>query len=335
MELIKKMSISEEIVTINRDAGYRAIHRALRMKHNIFVSRKMVMELLKEIDPDGVELRKRHKLKRRQWYSAGPNYHWCLDGHDKTFVSYGLAIHGCIDAWSGKIIWLRAWSTNKNPALVLKFYLEAIKELKVIPFKTRSDPGTENVDVAKIQSALHIIMNDDYSTSNDHEYCRSQLNQKIESLWYRYLRSKGYHIMDILRDIYETADFNEDDALDSYLHLYLWIPLLQKYLDEFRNEMRQKSKTSILPNHQPNYCYQFPEKFDGIECGIPVKDMEILNNLISENCSDYFVRNYIPEDFKWASDKAFAALEVEHYDTLSVWDVFTRMRAYLLSFKTS
>lgn len=81
------------------------------------------------VDPNGMALRKKGKLKRRVYYSGGPNYQWCLDGHDKI-IKFGIAIHGCIDAWSGKILWLEAFTGNHDPRLIAKYYLEAVMREK-------------------------------------------------------------------------------------------------------------------------------------------------------------------------------------------------------------
>ena len=38
------------------------------------------MEILQEKDPEGVALRKRRRLIRRQYQSPGPNFCWHIDG---------------------------------------------------------------------------------------------------------------------------------------------------------------------------------------------------------------------------------------------------------------
>ena len=52
-------------------AGYRHVWHSLQLKGNQ-VSRQVVELLLRELDPDGCQLRKRHKLKRRQYHNPGP-----------------------------------------------------------------------------------------------------------------------------------------------------------------------------------------------------------------------------------------------------------------------
>ena len=79
-------------------------------------------EVLRSLDPVGVGLRKARRLKRRIYYSPGPNDSWCFDGHDKL-VKYYIAIHGCVDAWSGKWMWLNVFTSNHDPRIVALHYL--------------------------------------------------------------------------------------------------------------------------------------------------------------------------------------------------------------------
>ncbi|KAM4060319.1 hypothetical protein HRG_014236 [Hirsutella rhossiliensis] len=39
-----------------------------------------------------------------QFLVPGPNYQWCIDGHDKL-KAYGFEIYAAIDAYSRNIIW--------------------------------------------------------------------------------------------------------------------------------------------------------------------------------------------------------------------------------------
>ena len=97
-------------------SGYRDMTRCLRMKHNLSVRRETVMEAMRVIDPDGVSLRRRHRLKRRKYMTPGPNFLWHIDGWDKL-KPYGFDIHGCMDGFSRRLLWLEVRSTNKNPTI--------------------------------------------------------------------------------------------------------------------------------------------------------------------------------------------------------------------------
>ena len=85
------------------------------------------MRCLRELDPDGVESRRKKRLCRRVYHSKGPNFIWHIDGHDKL-KPYGFSVHGCIDGFSRRLIWLEVGPTNKNPEVIAKYYLEAVKQ---------------------------------------------------------------------------------------------------------------------------------------------------------------------------------------------------------------
>ena len=57
--------------------GYRSIWHTLQM-NGMRVPRLVVELLLREIDPEGVSERRKHRLKRRIYYNPGPNYTWLV-----------------------------------------------------------------------------------------------------------------------------------------------------------------------------------------------------------------------------------------------------------------
>ena len=76
---------------------YRHIWDTLQ-RRGIQVPRFVVQELMQYLDPEGCELRRAHRLRRRVYHNAGPNAVWHVDGYDKL-KPYGFPIHGCIDGW--------------------------------------------------------------------------------------------------------------------------------------------------------------------------------------------------------------------------------------------
>ena len=98
--------IQEEIEGSGQLLGYRGMWKRLLLTHKIRVKRETVMELLRIIDPEGVMIRSRKKFKRRKYSVPVPNHIWHIDGYDKL-KPYGFPIHGCIDGFSRKIIWMK------------------------------------------------------------------------------------------------------------------------------------------------------------------------------------------------------------------------------------
>ena len=83
--------------------GYCQLMRHLRRKCNLQVTRDTVMESFRIIDPEGVECRKRPRLKRRTYITPGFNFLWHVDGWDKL-AHIGICIHGAVDGSSRRIL---------------------------------------------------------------------------------------------------------------------------------------------------------------------------------------------------------------------------------------
>ena len=114
--------------------GYRKMQCHLRSRYKLNIPRDNVMNILKEIDPEGTEIRRSRKLCRRKYISPGPDHCWHTDGYDKL-KPFGLPIHRPIDGFSRKVIWLRITKTNNNPSVVATFYIDAfIKEKKPLQY---------------------------------------------------------------------------------------------------------------------------------------------------------------------------------------------------------
>ena len=154
----------------------------LRLRHHINVPRRLVESMLREVDPNGVEQRKHRCLKRRTYVSPGPNFCWHIDGYDKL-KPFGFCIHGCVDGFSRRIIWLEVQRSNKNPRLVAKYFLKCVKGARGCPTRVYTDPGTENGLIAGIQCCLRAEGLDEYAGSNSHKYVSSTWNQRIECQW--------------------------------------------------------------------------------------------------------------------------------------------------------
>ena len=130
--------------------GYRLMHQKLRLM-GCNVDRETVRLCIKAVDPEGVKDRARHKLIRRIYKSAGPNFLWYVDGYDKL-KPFGFPIHGAIDGYSRKMLWLNVATSNNDPKIVAHYYLKTIERSGgQVPRCIRSDRGSENVIICGIQ----------------------------------------------------------------------------------------------------------------------------------------------------------------------------------------
>lgn len=162
--------------------GYRTVWHTLELE-GVRVPRIVVQEIIRELDPEGTELRKRHCLKRRQYHNPGPNYAWHVDGYDKV-KPWGFPIHGCIDSYSRRIMWLEVARSNNLPEYPAMYYVEAVKDLGGCPVEVVTDLGTENGLLASIQSYFR-------QNPDAHRYVPSPRNQRIEGWWSFYSKNRS------------------------------------------------------------------------------------------------------------------------------------------------
>ena len=78
----------------------------------------MVLDIMRIVDPNGVERRKRRRLIRRKYSAPGPNFIWHVDGYDKL-KPFGFAIHAAIDGYSRRILWIEVRNSDKYAPIIL------------------------------------------------------------------------------------------------------------------------------------------------------------------------------------------------------------------------
>ena len=187
-------AVREELRGSGNSIGYRQIHQRVLVDHSLVVARETVRIILKTLDSEGVLLRSRHRFRRRTYSVKGPNYMWHLDGYDKL-KPFGFPIHGAIDGYSRRILWLRVTCTNNDPQVIAGFYIQCIKQIgggggggvSQEFYVVIGDNGTENSTVAGIQRFLRRHSTDALSGTESFMYRRSVANQRIEA-WWSFLR---------------------------------------------------------------------------------------------------------------------------------------------------
>ena len=100
----------------------------ISVKYNINVSKKDASKVLKELNPSDVQDRWRKLITRRIYDTNGLAGIYHIDGNDKL-KRWGFAIHGCIDRFSQKILWLHVSTSNNDPLIIANFYLSCINNI--------------------------------------------------------------------------------------------------------------------------------------------------------------------------------------------------------------
>ena len=123
--------------------------------------RDVVYGIMDVVDPKGLKDRKpnkKTKQKRGKLESPGVNFVFSLDGHDKLMgyqnSTFPLAVYGCMNTCSRKIMWMHVWTTNSNPALPAFWYARYLEETHILAMSFRLDKGTEATTIGAFHAFL-------------------------------------------------------------------------------------------------------------------------------------------------------------------------------------
>ncbi|XP_057311869.1 uncharacterized protein LOC130649584 [Hydractinia symbiolongicarpus] len=273
------IAIKREISGSGEGFGYRLMTQKLR-SDSFNVDRETVRMAMKAMDPSGVEERSKHRFKRRKYFSRGPNFVWHMDGYDKL-KPFGFAIHGAIDGWSRKILWLNVGASNNNPKIIAAYFLKCVTRLQSTSRCIRADRGSENVVVGGIQRFFRRDGEDDSSGEKSFRYGPSTRNQRIESWWCQFRKNRCNYWINYFKDLCDegTLDTSIDYHLDCLRFSYL--TLLQTDLDQtvslWNNHRIRKVRNSESPAGRPNVLYHLPERDGGedYKCSVNSNDLAV------------------------------------------------------------
>jgi hypothetical protein len=215
--------LESKMDTAEKLHGYRLMHLQC-LQSGYTVTQENIRLILKIIDPIGVQLRKRGRLRRRTYTNPGPNFMWHVDSYDKL-KPFGICINGCIDGFSRCMIWLEAHKTNSDPALIAGYFIKAVESRMGCPKRIRADLGTENGHMEQMQKFLRYEHFDEFA-SRSFLYGSSNHNQRIEA-WWSYPRSHHAQFwMSLFKGLKEENEFT-GNFLDKNLIQFCFMRLIQ------------------------------------------------------------------------------------------------------------
>ena len=141
---------------------------------NIFVTRQRIHQSLLRVSPQYVHHRHSSTTSRCVYNVPSPNYLWHIDGLH-CLIRWKIVIHGGIDGFSRRIVYLHA-SCNNRAETVLHLFRSAVRMFGW-PLRVRSDKGGENVEVARAMIFARGTGRKSFITGS------SVHNQRIEQLW--------------------------------------------------------------------------------------------------------------------------------------------------------
>jgi hypothetical protein len=193
--------------------------------------------------------------------------------------TFGFPIHGAIDGFSRKVLWLEICRSNNSPTEPTKLYLDCVSEHGGCPLLTRTDYGTENGHIAAIQCYFQ-------SNEESHKYGTSTRNQRIENWWSHFRKSCSGWWINFFKDL--TDDGTVD--LESTLHKEcLWF-CFQGILQASLNKMKEYWNTHYIRSspHEtvsgvPDILFYLPEQSGGVDCLVPLSNDKIVEMKLQHN----------------------------------------------------
>ena len=146
------------------------------------------------VEPEQVVEHHQCGFKQKHFGAAGVNV-WPQDQHNK-WGWFGLWLHAGLEAFSGEINWLKIWWTNRNPRLIMKYYIDTCQQiggtlfhwtlksllmkcLQVFPL-TQIDPGTENYGVANAHTVMCHCLDPSLTGTLQHHFTLGHNNILLE-----------------------------------------------------------------------------------------------------------------------------------------------------------
>ncbi|CAG2197893.1 unnamed protein product [Mytilus edulis] len=329
--------IVRKIVDLRRfgydQVGYRTMWRLLNTLYGVRATQETVRIALSVIDTDGVNARRRRRLIRRSYNSRGPNDCLHVDGYDKL-KPFGISIHGCIDGFSRKIMWLTASHTNKNPRYVARYFVEHLKKYKRVPRSVRTDAGTENVLIHRIQMALRYRHRDPSAGVHSVSVGRSTANQRIEMLWSFLMRNFTIFWKNLFNSLVEEGILNNTDPLHLECVRFCFLPIIQLHLNQFEemwntHRIRQQGFAEQcygIPNvmyFQPIIYGKLDQSF-ALPCGDTVLDD------IADQYTEQTLHRGVSHEFRQLVSLV-TGLTIEDFDVVQTPDEAKTLYRHLIS----
>ena len=261
--------IVNELQTSNSKVGYRQMTEFINVRYNILVAKEKVRRLLRILDPEGVQERSRNVIRRRIYETLGPNDICHIDGNDKL-KKWGFCIHGAVDGFSRKLLWLKVSTTNSDPLVVANFYLECVTKHKIVPKCVRMDRGTENIYIQDLQ---FFFTND----SESYLYATSTRNQRIESFWSRLKKYRLSWWITFFKEMENKRLFKS--YLETHIEtlVFVFLPILQNELNEFGRAWNSRNvrQSASAPGGKPDILYIMPQEIGFQNQGLVPSDDDL------------------------------------------------------------
>ncbi|KAG2748533.1 hypothetical protein P692DRAFT_20874841 [Suillus brevipes Sb2] len=317
-----------ELRAIYPNAGAREMASLLFHEKDMSVARSVLVSYFARFEPGLVRERKARRLRRRRFWAAGVNDLFAVDQHDK-WLKFGLGLHTGIEPFSGRIMWIRVWHSNRNPQLILSYYLDTIEELGHMPMVTQSDPGSENFGIANAHTMLRQWHDPDLHGTLQHRWMRNKKNVMPEITWSQLQRHFTPGFKSLLDHGVNTGWYNTNNTVQVLVFRWVFIPWLQQelnaYQDRINNSAKRRDRNKILPHGVPNLIYEAAEDFGALDFKIKL-EREALGHVRSAYIKpSHPVFDLVPQAFGEYIAQLYDRLGRPAVTRQSAWDIYLQL----------
>lgn len=268
--------------------------KLLNSTFGIRATQKTVRNITRAVDLERMQTRRARRLDRRQYRNNGPGYCFYIDRYDKL-KPFGFSIHGCIDGYSRKILWLSVDASNKNPKVVAYNFIDYLRKTKRLPRVIRTGAGTENELIHKIQVALRFFHGDSMAGHKSISVGRSNSNQRIKMLWGFLMHHMTQCWRTFFSKMVDDGEFNNADPVHLACARFCFFPLVQNHLQTFIemwNSHRIRSHHHVNEDYGvPNVMFYQPLLFGKTDYSFPVPcQLDVLDGLADRYTNPPLVR---------------------------------------------
>ncbi|KAJ7084177.1 hypothetical protein C8R43DRAFT_1051851 [Mycena crocata] len=306
--------------------GARAMVATLRQDYRIKVSEGFLNGFFRGIEPEALKIRRALRFKRKRFWSAGIMDIICFDQHDK-WKRYGLFLHLGIDPYSGRLLWLRIWWTNRNPKLITSYYIGACRIAGGIPLITQSDLGSENYGIANCHTVTRQRLDPSLAGTLQHKWMsKKAMNVKPEATWSQMRRQFSPGFENILEEGVAQGLYSINKPLEKLVFRWLAIPWLQAELDawvlRFNTTPRRRDKNKILPQGIPDLIVAKPHLYGTQDYKVLVPP-ELFDEMEAQWAPpDDPVFELTPPEFTAKIEEVYQSLGRPEVTSKTFWDIY-------------
>ncbi|KAF7351925.1 hypothetical protein MVEN_01154300 [Mycena venus] len=314
----------------------------------VLVARDQLREILHDHfdeEFDGrVVGRKRVEQHRTPLQALGPWHQEHSDGHEKL-AEQGLrmrdGIHLPIYAskvqFSAFLHALLLMPNVRDSNAIVHYYLDLVEDRGYrISIQITTDKGSEVIELHKVLALLRSEAAPEYTEPEFPAGVQqgSTKNTPIESFW-RWLRDgDGHSVKKVLQDGSASGIFLPNDIVHRNVIYWLWVPIIQKGLDTYReywnNHTVTKSKKKKNPSGScPNNMFLNPKsvRLMAQDCHIKMDPKRVaeLREAYGGQAAREKAYRFVSEEFKFNAELIHINLGSPPLTLTNGWNVFKMM----------